>query len=1305
MAHYEYQGKHYELPDGISNDEALSKIKQHLGQATGKDDVLGTNASYEKYKQDYQEKQTQPLIPGWSRPAGPPLSQEEFKSQRDKDLLKGIAAPFDAGLSFALKLPAMMAAGPAAIYAAMRGGDPEKTLATVMQGPEWTDPKTDEGAAVLNKFGEAMQPFGLAPYASVGPMITRGSIGKVRAKGLKEKLTPPQTPKPTIADIVAAEKTPEITTPAKSTEVIDPEYKRLTPGIHSGPDSDAAQIKLLEDAVRQGDAQKAINDRQAALEFDVKKQATIDFNRAERERQANAPTGYEAWKERQRQLAESRQPSDNTPLDFTVEKPPFGLADEPYRYEGGIDPNIVNEKALPIEVADMLRTGEVAPDPFNRYSPQQMANRILREGEHPPIIKTDQYSGRGAAPRGALFPNRRPQDKHTLPGADMLKLAVKLLPAKVSPSSEKTMEVANIVGLKDTPYSRVNTVQQVMENPGPDLSPLLRSTKDYMQSGLEGTLRHNPKNQAVNFARNKMQEARNFAERLSKQYLTNDKTGLNAQLNKLSTKEKTDVVGLMLELDRQEVPLSDRIMEKAGFTENQKAVARAMREADDVLYAERNRVLGELGYDATPYREGHMPGNFGGAYRTLIGYTDKDGNFHITGIAQADTKLGHTKALEYYRNLPEDPGKKRVEVPLGRTGPGQRIRSSPYDAWADLVQEVAKHDPKFAETLRIAEQKTKDTIASMYNFHVHEKAKKGIVGSYGNRPWLSAEQNAKEFLKGFIDYLEEGYRYTSYQQPLNEIAQLTMNPEFRASHPNTVKYLERYVRHVTGSNLNPIGAAGNWAIDQALKAVGLGNNQFNKVSRELTQASTLHMMGVFNPGFFLAQLTQWATGGIPEAAQIRATLKQDPQLMVNSLQRAILDITALNIEENTGKVVRDVPQHMKDAYKWGHDNGLFTFSEVALAHEVLQSKLRRKVTPYLDWPIRLGEQATRPTVFLTFADMFHNAGFRGKEVMLRAQAATDWAMVNYHPDERPMIYQSLGALGNSLGALSTYKHNLVSQYGQRAVQAGKYPMAAAAMLGMGYALYGVSGLPGYQEATDMAERITDKPLREMILSDPKQSSTFMDGVLSAKTGVDFQSRLSMSNVLPDSPMSAFPHISNFVNIMDKAYEAGMNWDQGSASEFAKALAPAGIKPSVEHMTAPKDKEGNVYPTTKEGMNKYSTPRSTKEQVVRDILGVRPLRERLEDERIWSTRKSEAKRQDKLKDALMRFDRAYLNGDTDGMAKAEDDYTKNDGDITTLYNSSRLRSVTEKSVQDEATRRAGKPTKNLNTLKRYEEFTQ
>lgn len=304
---------------------------------------------------------------------------------------------------------------------------------------------------------------------------------------------------------------------------------------------------------------------------------------------------------------------------------------------------------------------------------------------------------------------------------------------------------------------------------------------------------------------------------------------------------------------------------------------------------------------------------FGGAYKTLIGYTDKDGNFHIQGVAQADTRAGHKAAVEWYRKQGND--KYKVEIELPRRQVGTRVYSSAYDGWADLVQEIAKHDPEFAKNLEVANMRGKEAVASLYDFQVHEKAKKGIVGSYGNRPWLTKEQNTKEFLRGFIDYLEEGYKYTAYQDPLNQLMSLTRNAEFRASHPNTVAYLDRYTRHVTGNNLNPVGAATNWAIDKTASALGLGNTQFARANRELAQTSTLHMMGVFNPGFFLAQLTQWATGGIPEAAALRATLKVDPMTMLDSLNKTVMDAAALGIESNTGKPVKNVDPHIREAYK------------------------------------------------------------------------------------------------------------------------------------------------------------------------------------------------------------------------------------------------------------------------------------------------------------------------------------------------------------------------------------------------------
>ena len=68
-------------------------------------------------------------------------------------------------------------------------------------------------------------------------------------------------------------------------------------------------------------------------------------------------------------------------------------------------------------------------------------------------------------------------------------------------------------------------------------------------------------------------------------------------MNKLNIREKSDVVQLMIELDKQQLPLTDAIMNKVGFNENQMNVARKMRDANDALYAEKNKALGLQGFD------------------------------------------------------------------------------------------------------------------------------------------------------------------------------------------------------------------------------------------------------------------------------------------------------------------------------------------------------------------------------------------------------------------------------------------------------------------------------------------------------------------------------------------------------------------------------------------------------------------------------------------------------------------------------------------------------------------------------------
>jgi hypothetical protein len=250
---------------------------------------------------------------------------------------------------------------------------------------------------------------------------------------------------------------------------------------------------------------------------------------------------------------------------------------------------------------------------------------------------------------------------------------------------------------------------------------------------------------------------------------------------------------------------------------------------------------------------------------------------------------------------------------------------------------------------------------------------------------------------------------------------------------------------------------------------------------------------------------------------------------------------------------------------------------------------------------------------------------------------------------------------------------------------------------LGFGLYGLMGFPGAQEMTELAEYLTDKPVREMILESPTEPSAWMDGLLSASTGLDFQSRLSQSSLFPDTPLSMFPHISNIVTTMDKAYQVGKTGGQDMAAweQLGKQALPSGARGMFED-------EMSENPRT--GMNKYDTPRSEDEQKWRAVMGIKPLREKLADDRTWANSKIEKRRDDKIRDAQTRYDRALLGNDTSGMSKAKEDYIKNGGDIRTLLDSNRIQQMLAKSKMSEEQRKAGIPGNNINQINQFNQFT-
>ena len=349
------------------------------------------------------------------------------------------------------------------------------------------------------------------------------------------------------------------------------------------------------------------------------------------------------------------------------------------------------------------------------------------------------------------------------------------------------------------------------------------------------------------------------------------------------------------------------------------------------------------------------------------------------------------------------------------------------------------------------------------------------------------------------------------------------------------------------------------------------------------------------------------------------------------------------------------------------EHGIDHYNEIQMSHEAAQNPKWTKAKNLAFWPTRLPEMMTRPTVFMWYADMFHQAGLRGEELHYTAKNATDYAMVNYHTDERPMVYQQLGVVGQSVGALRTFVHNAAEQQITRTKEAKQNPGAFLAMLGFTGALMGVAGLPFYDEIDQwFVQPVTKRSARDWMSE--ALHPALINGVASQYTGIDLQSRFSMADMLPGNPVEALagPQLSRMFQILDSGFGYIKNQDTKSFNELAKAVIPSGAYGAYEEANLVQEGVNELgepvgYVLDKEVQVKYSQGRSEKERNVRKVLGLRPIRERLEDEDLYTTKKLEQRMTDKQRDAYSRM-RAGLNlDDMDGFDNAKQDYLDNEGD--------------------------------------------
>ena len=1386
------------------------------------------NSPYGQYVAELQKRkgtQKIPTSPGdVSYYDEEPLSQEDWQKEQDKKLLKrmgesAIGVP-DAALSFALKLPAQAAAALTPLYGAIRGlpkGETtESMMARVMQGPAWTDPKTEQGEKYLGKVGEALQPFGLSPYANMGQLAARSG-----ARGAIKK-TPVAPEVKTIP-----KKIEEI--PAKIDEPLLPFENPIQQEL---PFSSSVEEIRAHQLVNEptGDMFNDLYQQQKSFDpYQEQLQKQADAERMSLERVAEEGRKQQeidnAFIERQRQLFDEEQTAKQEAildrLETKIEEPLRQERNVPRSELGAIDIQTVQEAITKFKnnlnnAGDVLHSFKgafneeemtyikdqltdpksrttvvlISPNDYHKLAAQRYPHdsKTIQTLDRQQSIREGLNSEQGLTQIPQLFidtdaetgvasvvghEGRHRMDVFKEKGIDLVPVAIRDFAIRwgENPYRPKWIRPENIKNsnLLDQPFPEILTQQEnkpsylssqrggidiksigeafqkvaklnkdspelepakaerakdvkreavynsipgldafrpIWDNPEKvvaaatepnaaklDLSPIQLKTAKTVKPGMR-TVRVSSNNPAVGFVQQATSHVRTWADAQTRKFLTNPE-GAAHRWENLSKDEQVQVAALLKQGSDEIRDFTVAELTEAGYNQKQIDAVQAWYKAKDYLYDFANEQLTSVEKEGFPKRPGWMPGVFEGDFWSLVLEDDK-----VVGYVGTNTKAGYNSIVKDLQK--ENPN--LVITPMKKKGLEGNFRRSDLAAgMADIMSMLAKNDPRFADVQARIQEITKDRAHAWLGAELHTRNKKGIFGTQGNKPWeKDAHKSAQELMRAAFKVWEEETLSYAMLPKTTEITALVNNPEVMAAWPRAIDYINDYMYTAVGSHVGRTGQILNNTVDLVTEAVSF--NQLGPTAIRGTVNQYTKRMGQLTQGFGNIVYTgmQWLQPfqtALPEfyragkTADILAAEFKGIQMSAKLIEYKMAESQgklAKWLRSKMGDKVKFTPDEV-EIYKFMEDKGLFTFSEYDDVSKTTQSKAGRYVDTAIDFNRnQLGERPTRPLVFLVITDLLRrHETIPEAEILPTAYELTMFAMDDYHPWERPLMYQKMGVLGQLAGNLKQYLHGRVNQTAQWVKESPKKPQMLLTGLVAMSVLQGYKGAPGYDEFDSLVKYLTGKfgnkqvsiadivsknapewLQQETPMSFDKERATWDDylayGALSGATGINFSSRLGAAQLLPNTAVGAIsPYAEKAVRFGEQAMDLGRN--PKAAQNMGMELVPSSMKGLLEDYLN-KNEAGEF--TDKQGRLDYQrTPfdRSVKR------LGLTSLDESKYKEKVYQGNQAkfdnESRRARLTGEAIMKFNQLgekYMQSEE--FVKLRNEYIDRGGDPTQLINS-------------------------------------
>ncbi len=689
--------------------------------------------------------------------------------------------------------------------------------------------------------------------------------------------------------------------------------------------------------------------------------------------------------------------------------------------------------------------------------------------------------------------------------------------------------------------------------------------------------------------------------------------------SKINKQELQDLAYLAKKIEGTDSIVDRARLERLGFSENAISFWEAVQTGLKAKLDHTNKILGEIGQKTVEPRSNYFASTFKGNYKAIV--RDKETGQPVFVLAEKTPKK-----LDALLNKFKTEKGKEFDFDVLDFDYVKHNKGEVEFALNEFNRLAEAGDPRIEAVKSLYEEYLQRTASYSKggNQHLKEKSKVAVGGAEGYRLDRTELQNAKDFWKAQLEYIEKGFVWGENQKMFHNIGEAIKGIQDKL--PNTSTYMNQY----------------------RLNAIGVRRNTLGKVSDILEREVT-------NAGIPIRDIAEWSKGtlnsmllGGPNnivfaATQLIQVINATPDLKIMLERKGINPVEAAVSASKSLNMSNPIT---REAWKWAETNHVARAAVFGDSVELGSSSAARMAHIAGDvWNVspKEADRVGRSYVFLNAVHMLIDSGVPKKEAFQTAADLTNRAMVDYRAPESPMAMSSGGLIGNTSLFLMKYPANWWNQFFSHMTSKDLISFGAlVGALGLTAGVLGAAGIEAYEAIRSVWNNQLGQgskgrrlPSFNELAIESGMPNWMLVGPLSTVTGIDFSSKTGMKDTIGNSASDIILPGSGFAG---KAIgsTASLALDPTSQSKQQKAIhdvLPTSLKGISEEAfyTDPVDKNGKALIRNPEkGTGEYR--RDSFDRAIR-FAGGRSTEEAIAKTKDYTKKTSQLERQQYRTEAL------------------------------------------------------------------------